>query len=193
MRVSRFATRPSSAGSSPASARTASPRRPVHRSPTGRQDCLLRSQATRTDRAESRWRLRTREVSWIDDGDGTWGYLETFFLRTPPRPPLEKGGSECCRIVSSRDPTAAPHHILPPAPRCIIPANALYYSRRAAQPSRWSLETRPVATHSATKMLPCWSKHASCGCTKRPSFQRLGSLRIWNCWSPRIRSASSPN
>ena len=43
-----------------------------------------------------------------------------------------------------------------------------------------NLVIRPVATHSATKMFPSWSKQASCGWMNRPACQRSGWPRILN-------------
>ncbi len=42
------------------------------------------------------------------------------------------------------------------------------------QLTRRKSETRPVWTHSVTKMLPSLSKHASCGWMNLPAGQRSG-------------------
>ena len=44
--------------------------------------------------------------------------------------------------------------------------------------SRFSLEIRPVETHSATKILPSWVKQASCGWTNFPGSHFELLLRI---------------
>ena len=52
--------------------------------------------------------------------------------------------------------------------------------------------TRPVCTHSTTKILPSLSKQASCGCTNLPGFHSFSLRRISNFLSARMRSRSSP-
>ncbi len=42
------------------------------------------------------------------------------------------------------------------------------WSNATAYASRFSFVTRPVGTHSTTKMFPSLSKQASCGCTNLP-------------------------
>ena len=57
-------------------------------------------------------------------------------------------------------------------------------------PTRRNFVTRPMGTHSTTKMFPSWSKRAWWGWTNRPGCHWSGLLRKPSFWTRSVQAAS---